>query len=178
MYLFVGAEMDLFALVQVADPTSVTVRTRELLPGETPILQATAGRVLDLVLENESSEEAPTNPIHATPINVAAPREEARGAEGSGSSASIQLVDVVNVSADTTAVTIAPGAEDRKRKRVLVEDDGATTSHVKRAAISTSGDIPDQGVADKVVAPVSEPMAQADAAVVASTEVAKTPPPT
>ena len=174
MYLFVDAEMDLFALVQVADPKSVTVRTRELLPGEAPILEATAGRVLDLVLEEETSDEAPSNPIHATPINVAAPRQEARGAEGSGSSASIQLVDIV----DSPAATAAPGAEDRKRKRALVEDDGATTSHGKRAAVSTSGDIPEQGVADKVVAPVSEPVAQATAAVVASTNTTKTPPPT
>ena len=58
-----------------------------------------------------------------------------------------------------------------------MEDDGATTSHVKRAAVSTSGNIPDQGVADRVATPVSESMAHADAAVVASTEATKTPPP-
>ena len=112
-------------------------------PGDTPNLKATAGRVLDLVLEEETLDEAPPNPIHATPINVAAPRQESRGAEGSGSSVSIQLVDIV----DASAATAAQGAEDRKRKRALVEDDGATTSHGKRAAVSASGDIPEQGVA-------------------------------
>ena len=171
--MFVGAEMDLFALVKVADPASVTVRTRELLPGETPILAATAGRVIDLVLEEDVSGETPTGPVHATPINVAAPREEAKSTEGSGSSASIQLVEVVNVPADTTAATV----EDRKRKRVVVEDDGATSSRGKRAAVFSSGDIPEQDVADKVVPPISEPVAQAGAAVVASTEAVKTPPP-
>ena len=171
--MFIGAEMNLFALLKVADPTAVTVRTRELLPGETPILAATAGRVIDLVLEEDVSGETPTGPVHATPINVAAPREEAKSAEGSGSSASIQLVEVVNVPADTAAATV----EDRKRKRVVVEDDGATSSHGKRAAVSTSGDIPEQDVADKVVLPISEPVAQAGAAVVASTEATKTPPP-
>ena len=170
--MFVGAEMDLFALVKVADPASVTVRTRELLPGETPILAATAGRVIDLVLEEDVSGESPTGPVHATPINVAAPREEAKSAEGSRSSASVQLVEVVNVPADTTAAT----AEDRKRKRVSVEDDGATSSYRKRATVSSSGDIPEQDVADKVVPPVSEPVVQASAAA-ASTEAVKTPPP-
>ena len=170
--MFVGAEMDLFALVKVADPASVTVRTRELLPGETPILAATAGRVIDLVLEEDASGETPTGPVHATPINVAAPREEAKSTEGSGSTASIQLVEVVNVPAGTAAASL----EDRKRKRV-VEDDGATSSRGKRAAVFSSGDIPEQDVADQVVPPISEPVTQAGAAVVASTEAVKTPPP-
>ena len=171
--MFVGAEMDLFALVKVADPASVTVRTRELLPGETPILAATAGRVIDLVLEEDVSGETPTGPVHATPITVAAPREEAKSTEGSGSSASIQLVEVVTMPAGTAAASV----EDRKRKRVVVEDDGATSSCGKRAAVFSSGDIPEPDVADKVVPPISEPVTQAGAAVVASTEAVKTPPP-
>ena len=174
--------MDLFALVQMADPKSVTVRTRELLPGETPILEATAGRVLDLVLEEETSDEVTPNPIHATPINVAAPRTESAGVEGSGSSASIQLVDIVDTAA-TTAAAAVQGTEDRKRKRIVVEDDGATTSRGKRPAVSASGNIPEQAGVAEPVAPMSEPEARVTmmggaSAVAAPTVAAKAPPST
>ena len=162
-------------MVQLADPKSVTVGTRDLRPGETPILEATAGRVIDLVLEEEVSDEGPQIPIHATPINVARPTTEPSRAEGSGSSDSVRLVGVVDAAAQ--------GAEDRKRKRTVVEDDGATTSRGKRPAVSSSGNIPEQADVAETVVPVSESQAHvtgiggaSDAA--APTVVAKTPPPT
>ena len=66
--------MDLFVVVQLADPKSVTVDVHNLRAGETPILEATAGRVIELALEEEVSDEGPHIPINATPINVARQR--------------------------------------------------------------------------------------------------------
>ena len=43
--------MDLFTVVQLEDPKEAVVGSRALREGETPILQSTAGRTMELVLE-------------------------------------------------------------------------------------------------------------------------------
>ena len=93
------AEMDLFSIVQLSDPKAVTVGVRPLREGETPILEATAGRVMELALEDEASDEGPQIPIEATPINVASPRAQSPDAEGSESSESVHVIRVVDAPA-------------------------------------------------------------------------------
>ena len=62
--------MDLFAVVKLEAPRRVTVGVRPLRGGETPILQATAGRVVDLVVpEPEGSPAA----VAAPPLQQVAP---------------------------------------------------------------------------------------------------------
>ena len=75
--------MDLFTVVQLSDPKSVTVGVRDLKPGETPILAATSGRVIELAVDEEVSDEGPHNPINATPINAARPTAQSNDAEES-----------------------------------------------------------------------------------------------
>ena len=128
-------EMDLFSVVQLADSKAVTVSVRNLRGGETPILEATVGRVIELALDEEVSDEGPQIPINATPINVARPRAQSPDAEGSESSDSVHVVKVVNAPSQ--------GAEDRKRKGGLVADDGATLSREKHREVCASESIPE-----------------------------------
>jgi hypothetical protein len=51
--------MDLFSVVKLAKPTLVTVGVRPLRDGETPILEATAGRTMEYVQEE---------PVNASPV--------------------------------------------------------------------------------------------------------------
>ena len=171
--------MDLFAVVQLADPKFVTVGVRDLRPGETPILAATAGRVIELAVDEEVSDEGPHNPINATPINVARPMAQSADAEESESSDSVQLVGVVNAPSQ--------GAEDRKRKGAMVGDDGATSSRGKRRAVFSSEPIVEPvaeaevhlDVADAHASEAQAHVAEVEGAsgAVAQDEVAKTPPP-
>lgn len=65
--------MDLFAVVNLDAPRSVTIGVRPLREGETPILQATAGRVVDLVVpEPEGSPVV----VPASPLQVFAPAQQ------------------------------------------------------------------------------------------------------
>ena len=63
--------MDLFDVVNLEVPTSVTVGIRPLEEGETPILQATVGRLVDLVVPN-----AGESPSAAVPIQQIPPQQE------------------------------------------------------------------------------------------------------
>ena len=51
--------MDLFSVVKLARPTQVTVGVRPLREGEAPILDATAGRIMEFAQEE---------PEHASPV--------------------------------------------------------------------------------------------------------------
>jgi hypothetical protein len=62
--------MDLFAVVRLENPRSVAVGVRPLGDGEQTILQATAGRVVDLVIPDP---EGSPDVIAAEPIQEVAP---------------------------------------------------------------------------------------------------------
>ena len=65
--------MDLFSVVKLEAPQRVTIGVRPLRSGETPILQATAGRVVDLVIpEPEGSPAA----VAAPPLQQVAPNAQ------------------------------------------------------------------------------------------------------
>ena len=62
--------MDLFSVVKLAKPTQVTVGVRPLRDGETPILEATAGRTMELTQEepgNASPGVLDATPVHRVP---------------------------------------------------------------------------------------------------------------
>ena len=119
--------MDLFTVVQLADPKEVTVGTRPLREGEVPILEATAGRVMELAVEGEASDEGPPHPIEATPINVADPQEQSVDVEESESSDSAEVIKTVDA--------LAQVGVDLKRKGPVTGSDGATSSKRKRRVI-------------------------------------------
>ena len=62
------AEMDLFSVVKLEALQRVTMGVRPLRSEETPILQATAGRVVDLVIP-----ETDDSPVVAQPVQQMAP---------------------------------------------------------------------------------------------------------
>ena len=70
LFILLCAEMDLFAVVKLEAPQYVTVGVRPLRDGETPILEATARCVVDLVIpESEGSPAA----VAAPPLQQVAP---------------------------------------------------------------------------------------------------------
>ena len=58
--------MDLFGVVKLAKPTQVTVGVRPLREGETPILEATAGRTMEYAQEEPANASPPV--LEATPV--------------------------------------------------------------------------------------------------------------
>ena len=85
--------MDLFAVVNLEMPRSVTVGVRPLREGETPILEATAGRVVDLVVP--SSEGSPSVVV-AAPVQSVAPlvQQEPDTAQTPPNSVNIAIVNL------------------------------------------------------------------------------------
>ena len=66
--------MDLLSVVRLEKPRAVTVGVRPLRQGETPILAATAGRVVEMAAEEP--EDSPSTALQATPVQSVAPPVE------------------------------------------------------------------------------------------------------
>ena len=66
--------MDLFSVVRLEAPQRVAVGVRPLREGETPILQATAGRVVEL---NIPEPEGSPAPVAAPPVQQVPPVAQA-----------------------------------------------------------------------------------------------------
>ena len=84
--------MDLFSVVNLEMSRSVTVGVRPLREGETPILEATVGRVVDLVVpEAEGSPQV----VVAAPMQSVAPpvQQELDAAQTPPDSANIIRLD-------------------------------------------------------------------------------------
>ena len=64
--------MDLYDVVNLEVPTSVTVTLRPLEENETPVLEATAGRLVDLVIPNAGDGPSAA----AAPIQQVPPQQE------------------------------------------------------------------------------------------------------
>ncbi|GKF49064.1 hypothetical protein Tco_0142315, partial [Tanacetum coccineum] len=68
--------MDLFSVVHLSKPKLVTEGVRPLIDGEEPLLESTAGRTIELVLEQPEAEStdvlAPT-PLRSVPGATASP---------------------------------------------------------------------------------------------------------
>ena len=65
--------MDLFGAVKLAKPTQVTVGVRPLREGEIPILEATAGRILEPAQEESADVAQPL--LNATPVQTVPAQE-------------------------------------------------------------------------------------------------------
>jgi hypothetical protein len=59
--------MDLFSVVKLAKPALVNVGVHPLRDGETPILEDTAGRTMELAQEEPAN--AMQSPLEATPVH-------------------------------------------------------------------------------------------------------------
>ncbi|GJV90843.1 hypothetical protein Tco_1538656, partial [Tanacetum coccineum] len=112
--------MDLFSVVQLSKPKLVTVGVRPLRDGEEPLLESTAGRTMELVLEqpeDESTDVLAPTPLRSVPgATVEPPRRDVTSV---GSS---EDVDVAGAESEAGKVDYG-----LKRKRTI-SDDGAGTS--------------------------------------------------
>ena len=123
-------------MVRLAEPKVVTVGQRPLRAGEVPILQATAGRVVELNLEEEGSGETPPLVLDVAPINVAGHAVQAQGAQPDAEKATTESSESVEI----TKVVNAPKEDNRgeKRKEPMSGDGGASSSRRKRHVSGTA----------------------------------------
>ena len=116
--------MDLFSVVRLTKPTQVTVGVRPLREGEVPILEATAGRLLELAREESSDASQPI--VNATPVQtVPAQGVVAPELVRAESSTSVGIFKV-----DTDSEEERQGA-----KRKAADDGGEGTSKRRRHTI-------------------------------------------
>ena len=116
--------MDLFSVVKLAKPTQVTVGVRPLREGEQPILEATAGRLLELAQEESSGGAQPVvnaTPVQTVPAQVVAEPDPVR----TESSDSVRILKVDTNSED----------ENQGAKRKAADDHGEGTSKRRRHTI-------------------------------------------
>lgn len=121
-------------MVNLAKPTQVTVGVRPLREGETPIMEATAGRLM------EYAQEEPANvaqsPLEATPVR-SVPTQEVQSPEPSHTHSS-EGVEILK--ADSEPEEASQGV---KRKKVS-GDGGAGTSKRRRLIGAKPSNIIDQ----------------------------------
>ncbi|GJV14380.1 hypothetical protein Tco_1359703 [Tanacetum coccineum] len=91
-----GREMDLFSVVHLSKPKLVTEGVRPLRDGEEPLLESTAGRTMELVLEQPEAEStdvlAPT-PLRSVPGAIVEPPRPDAASVGSSEDADVAEVD-------------------------------------------------------------------------------------
>ncbi|GJT73617.1 hypothetical protein Tco_1032903 [Tanacetum coccineum] len=135
-----GQEMDLFSVVHLSKPKLVTEGVRPLRDGEEPLLESTAGRTMELVLEQpevESTDVLAPIPLRSVPgATVEPPRLDATSVGSSGDA------DVVR--AESEAGEVDSGL---KRKRATSDDDVGTSKRVHYVSLggstSTEEETPD-----------------------------------
>ncbi|GJT74853.1 hypothetical protein Tco_1041578, partial [Tanacetum coccineum] len=91
-----GREMDLFSVVHLSKPKLVTEGVRPLRDGEEPLLESTAGRTMELVLEQpevESTDVLAPTPLRSVPGATVEPPGPDATSIGSSEDADVAEVD-------------------------------------------------------------------------------------
>ncbi|GJW97282.1 putative ribonuclease H-like domain-containing protein, partial [Tanacetum coccineum] len=135
-----GQEMDLFSVVQLSKPKLVTEGVRPLRDGEEPLLESTAGRTMELVLEQpevESTDVLAPTPLRSVPgATVEPPRLDATSV-GSSEDADV-------AGAESEAGEVNSGL---KRKRATSDDGAGTSKRARHVSLfgstSTEEETPD-----------------------------------
>ncbi|GJX92488.1 hypothetical protein Tco_0345814 [Tanacetum coccineum] len=119
-----GREMDLFSVVHLSKPKQVTEGVRPLRDGEEPLLESTAGRTMELVLEQpevESTDVLAPTPLRSVPsVTVEPPRPDATSI-GSSEDADVAEVD-----------------SGLKRKRATGDDGAGPSKRVRHLSLGLS----------------------------------------
>ncbi|GJX74883.1 hypothetical protein Tco_0313478 [Tanacetum coccineum] len=119
-----GREMDLFSVVHLSKPKQVTEGVRPLRDGEEPLLESTAGRTMELVLEQpeiESTDVLAPTPLRSVPsITVEPPMPDATSI-GSSEDADVAEVD-----------------SGLKRKRATGDDGAGPSKRVRHLSLGLS----------------------------------------
>nr|GEW13672.1 hypothetical protein [Tanacetum cinerariifolium] len=119
-------EMDMFAFIQVADPTKVNVGERECAEGEARLLDSTVGRVVSLLpvapTRADSELEASVDRL----FDEGGSMEQGDFAAGGGQEIETEIVMGVRFVADENVVTEKPKHSRKKRQTVM---DARGSSH-------------------------------------------------
>ncbi|GKA55437.1 hypothetical protein Tco_0754386, partial [Tanacetum coccineum] len=119
-----GREMDLFSVVHLSKPKLVTEGVRPLRDGEEPLLESTAGRTMELVLEQPEAEStdvlAPT-PLRSVPGAIVEPPRPDAASVGSSEDADVAEVD-----------------SGLKRKRATGDDGAGPSKRVRHVSLGLS----------------------------------------
>ncbi|GJS79582.1 hypothetical protein Tco_0729463 [Tanacetum coccineum] len=126
-----GQEIDLFSVVHLSKPKLVTEGVRPLKDGKAPLLESTAGRTMELVLEQpevESTDVLAPTPLRSVPgANVEPPRLDAT------SGGSSEDADVAG--AESEAGEVDSGL---KRKRATSDDGAGMSKRVRHVSLGGS----------------------------------------
>ncbi|GJY37759.1 hypothetical protein Tco_0424123 [Tanacetum coccineum] len=124
--------MDLFAFIQVADPTKVKVVERERVEGEAKIMDSTVGRVVPLLpvapARAESELEASVDKL----FNEGRNADQGDSAAGGGQDAETELVTGVKIIANENVIAERPKRPCKKRPAVT---DASGSSHPPKKLI-------------------------------------------
>ncbi|GKB15267.1 hypothetical protein Tco_0849190 [Tanacetum coccineum] len=124
-------QMDLFSVVHLSKPKLVTEGVRPLRDGEEPLLESTAGRTMELVLEQPEAEStdvlAPT-PLRSVPGATAEPPRLDATSVGSSEDADV-------AGAESEAGEVDSGL---KRKRATSDDGAGTSKRVRHVSLGLS----------------------------------------
>ncbi|GJR90989.1 hypothetical protein Tco_0215000 [Tanacetum coccineum] len=117
-------EMDLFSVVHLSKPKLVTEGVRPLRDGEEPLLESTAGRTMELMLERPEAEStdvlAPT-PLRSVPGAIVEPPRPDAASVGSSEDADVAEVD-----------------SGLKRKRATGDDGAGPSKRVRHVSLGLS----------------------------------------
>ncbi|GJS91442.1 hypothetical protein Tco_0774078 [Tanacetum coccineum] len=123
--------MDLFSVVHLSKPKLVTEGVRPLRDGEEPLLESTAGRTMELVLEQpevESTDVLAPIPLRSVPGATAEPPRPDATSVGSSEDADV-------AGAESEAEEVDSGL---KRKRGTSDDGAGTSKRVRYVSLGGS----------------------------------------
>lgn len=124
--------MDLFVVVKLAKPTQVAVGVRPLRDGEAPVLEATAGRTMELELEEPGN--ASPGVLEATPV-TSVPNLRVQSPESSHPE-SAHIAGILRVESDSEEAS-----QGVKRKKVSDDGDVGTSKRRRHTiAVDVSSD--------------------------------------
>ncbi|GJT71298.1 hypothetical protein Tco_1030584 [Tanacetum coccineum] len=121
---FLLPQMDLFSVVHLSKPKLVTEGVRPLRDGEEPLLESTAGRTMELVLEQpevESTDVLAPTPLRSVPGGTVEPPGPDATSVGSSEDADVAEVD-----------------SGLKRKRATSDDGAGPSKRVRHVSLGLS----------------------------------------
>ncbi|GKC23317.1 hypothetical protein Tco_1025467 [Tanacetum coccineum] len=124
-------QMDLFSVVHLSKPKLVTEGVRPLRDGEEPLLESTAGRTMELVLEQpevEGTDVLAPIPLRSVPGATAEPPRPDATSVGSSEDADV-------AGAESKAEEFDSGL---KRKRATSDDGAGTSKRVRYVSLGGS----------------------------------------
>ncbi|GKD91141.1 hypothetical protein Tco_1366648, partial [Tanacetum coccineum] len=146
-----GTEMDLFAFIQVADPTKVKVREQERAEGEERLLDSTVGRVVPLLPVSPARAESELEASMERLFDEGGSADQGDSAAGGGHDAEIELSMGVRIIAAENVTAERP--KRPRNKRQAATDAGGSSHPPKklRGDYGTSGEAATSGKSPSVL---------------------------